>query len=712
MSTSRIPHRASGVVRVPLTWTLEPERAALLVRDDAWPFALLGQWAGGGALIGSDPVKVASDEDDPFAVLDDQPTVDCSGEAVAGGWFGWLGYELGRRLEPIGASPPPVRRQPPFQLAYYDHLLRLDHTGQWWFEALSTPPRADALGARLRVLEARAASSPHPRPFSTKAWRATPAGAGHALAVGACRERIHAGDLFQANICVRLHSRLNGAPIDLFAAAAARLRPDRAAFMSGPSGAVASLSPELFLERHGRRVRSAPIKGTRPRPADPVLAASQRRALLASEKDRAENVMIVDLVRNDLGRVCIAGSIRVDALAEARPHTGVWHLVSEVSGELPDDVGDGALVRAAFPPGSVSGAPKVAAMNVIAELESTAREVYTGAIGFASPLAGLELSVAIRTFEFRGAQAWLGVGGGIVADSEPLAEAAECATKADPLLAAIGARVLDDRVAASTRVAAPIPRRLGPKPVPRPDPAAGVFETLLVLGGRPIGLDAHLRRLGSSVETLYDRLLAADLEQNLLAAAAQLERGRLRVNVRPQAGGVGVDFEPSAPVRRRVPVELRAVTVPGGLGCHKWVDRRLLAALAADAQAEPLLCDVEGLVLEAGRANVFVVEGDGLVATPPADGGILPGVTRARVLELARELGFEVRVEPIDLDRINRAMEIFVTGAIGGVESAQLGGRSPGGGAVTARLTRAWRSWARQAPGSEHVFSGVGRLTA
>ena len=711
MSPSRIPHRAPRVVRVPLTWTLEPERAALLVRDDAWPFALLGRWAGGGALIGSEPVKVASDEDDPFALLDDQPAVDYSGDAVAGGWFGWLGYELGHRLEPIGASPPPVRREPPFRLAYYDHVLRLDRTGQWWFEALWTPPRANALRARLRALEARAARSPQPRPFSTNTWRATPVGAGHALAVSACRERIHAGDLFQANICVRLESRLSGAPIDLFAAAAARLRPDRAAFMSGPWGAVASLSPELFLERHGRRIRSAPIKGTRPRPADPVLAAGQRRALLASEKDRAENVMIVDLVRNDLGRVCIPGSIRVDALAEARPHTGVWHLVSEVSGEVRDDVGDGALVRAAFPPGSVSGAPKVAAMNVIAELESTAREVYTGAIGFASPVTGLELSVAIRTFEFRGGHAWLGVGGGVVADSEPLAEAAECATKADPLLAAIGARVLDDRAAASTRVARPIPRRLGPKPVPRPDPAAGVFETLLVLGGRPIGLEAHLRRLGSSVETVYGSLLPADLEHDLLAAAAQLERGRLRVNIRPRADGVDVDLEPTAPVKRRVPVGLRPVTVPGGLGCHKWVDRRLLAALAADGQAEPLLCDVDGLVLEAGRANVFLVE-DGHLATPPADGRILPGVTRARVLELARELGFDVRVEPIDLDRINRAKEIFVTGAIGGVEPAQLEGRSAGGVAVTARLARAWRSWAKQAATSENILSGVGRLTA
>ncbi len=120
--------------------------------------------------------------------------------------------------------------------------------------------------------------------------------------------------------------------------------------------------------------------------------------------------MIVDLVRNDLGRVCRPGTVRVTALAEVRPHAGVWHLVSEVEGELRDDVGDADLLRAAFPPGSVTGAPKLAALSVIAELESTGREAYTGAIGFASPVAGLELNVAIRTFETHGSRIWLGRG--------------------------------------------------------------------------------------------------------------------------------------------------------------------------------------------------------------------------------------------------------------------------------------------------------------
>ena len=704
------------VVRIPLELSLAPQRAALLVRDDARPFALVGRWAGAGALVSSEPIRVAAPDEDPFELLDSQPPTAGGGAAAAGGgWFGYLGYELGRVLEPVGAAPP-GDRLPPFELAFYDHLLRCDTSGRWWFEALWTEARAAALDARLRELTARAAGMPRPRPFATEPWLATPAVAGHKLAVSACRRRIYAGDLFQANVCVRLQSRLDGDPADLFTAAVEALAPDRAAFLAGPWGAVASLSPELFLERRGRRVRSAPIKGTRRRsPGSPGADAAAREELERSEKDRAENVMIVDLVRNDLGRVCIPGSIAVDALAEARPHTGVWHLVSEVSGALPPGASDAALVRAAFPPGSVTGAPKVAALNVISELESAPRGVYTGAIGFASPVAGLELSVAIRTFEFCGARAWLGVGGGIVADSDPSAEAAECATKAAPLLNAIGAVIADrgepgpatepparpathpaPRLAPLpvARLAPhPLPRlaphplpRLAPHPVPRPDPAAGVFETILVLDGRPVALNRHLSRLARSVRALYRASLPVGLAAELCAAAASVDRARMRVTARPGPSGVSAELELTPPPDRRAPVRLHPVTVPGGIGGHKWIDRRLLDALRAHVGGEPLLCDLDGLVLEAARANVFAVDGRERLLTPPADGRILPGVTRARVLAHAERLGIETVVAPLRLATLAGAAEVFVTGALGGAEPAYIDGGAPGQGQLTTLL--------------------------
>jgi len=671
--------------RIALPWQLSAEQAALLTRGDRRPFALIGRWAGGGALIGSEPIRVAAPGADPFALLDEQPPVHAPRDGlVGGGWFGYLGYRLGARLESLGAGPPAPAGLPDATLGFYDHLLRLDADGQWWFEALGSHAREQALRSRLAELRRRADRlDPSPAAFSTEPWTAHPTSAGHARAVSVARDRIHAGDLLQANIAMRLRSRLCGDPLDVFVAACGRLPADRCAFLSSSDGALVSLSPELFLTRHGRQVRSAPIKGTRPACADPAAG----RALAASEKDRAENTMIVDLVRNDLGRVCEVGSIGVEALADARPHAGVWHLVSEVGGRLREDVGDGELVRACFPPGSVTGAPKVAAMEVIAELESTPRDVFTGAIGFASPLAGLELSVAIRTFEIREGEIWLGVGGGIVADSDPRAEAAECATKAQPLLRAIGARLAAEEPPAAA--IGPAPVRHGPRPLRRPDPRAGVFETLLVRDGGAVDLDAHLARLAASVAACYGAALPARTRERVVAAAAAAGLGpaRLRIDYRVQASAPLVIVSSGLALPRPA-VRLRSVALPGGLGAHKWVDRDLLDALAIECQPEqPLLCDLDGGVLEAARANLFTVDRHGVLCTPPLDGRILPGVTRARVIELARGLGMVVREAGLGLSSLLGAEEVFVTGALGGVEPAiSLDGRPLPRGFVFERL--------------------------
>ncbi|HEY6780018.1 MAG TPA: aminodeoxychorismate synthase component I [Thermoleophilaceae bacterium] len=663
---SSLATQGNGVraVRVALAGSVPAGHEALLVSDDSQPFALIGSWAGARALVGSAPARIAAASEDPFALLAEagpRPR-DVPPGFVGGGWVGSLGFALAWSLESL-ASPAPAREQlPAFALARYDHVLRLDRDGQWWFEALWTPARAEALDERRALLQGRLERGVgEPGPVVTEPWRAEPSASGHARAVAACQARIAAGDLYQANLSLRLRSTLRGRPVDLFARAAAALGPERAAYLGGDRAAIASVSPELFLERRGEYVRSAPIKGTRPRPADSVASRAERAALAASSKDRAENVMIVDLVRNDLGRVCLPGSVEVTTLAEPQAHPGVWHLVSEIEGQLAPGVGDGDLLRAAFPPGSVTGAPKIAALGVISELESAARQAFTGAIGFVSPTAGMELSVTIRTFELREGEVWLDVGGGVVADSDPAGEAAEALTKARPLLAAIGADLAMD---ARPDNDVPPPRRLGPRPVPRPDPAVGVFETLLVRDGEPVSLEGHIDRLAESGAVLYglefERApLARHLRQLAANAAAPC---RLRVILEPAAE---LRFETAPLPDTSTPLTLAAVTVPGGLGAYKWHDRRLVDALtAAVAPATPLLVDLDGGLLEAAWGNVFLVDAQGVLATPPLDGRILPGIARARTLERARSMDIDVAERPLTLADLNAAREVLLTSAL------------------------------------------------
>jgi para-aminobenzoate synthetase / 4-amino-4-deoxychorismate lyase len=644
---------------VELESDLEPHEAVAWLRGDERPFALSGEWLGGLTVLGSYPLRVADPGADPFSVLGSQPSLSEGEAVVGGGWVGWLGYGLGSLVEQLPPSPPAPIVCPRFSLAFHDHVVL--HDGErWWFEALWSTERQAFLNERVRVWRERLLSSPAvaddrvPGPFVLAANGA----AGHVAAVADCVRRIEEGELYQANLCVRLAAEFDGDPLDLFARALPQAEPRFGAFVGG----VVSLSPERFLRRSGRDVRTEPIKGTRPRTGSEAEREAARDALLESTKDAAEHVMIVDLMRNDLGRVCAYGS--VEALEpRVEGHAGVWHLVSTVTGRLRDGVGDDALLRATFPPGSVTGAPKVQAMKVIAALEATRREVYTGAIGIASPIAGLDLSVVIRTFETAGGAVWIGAGGAIVADSDPEQELAEALAKAAGPVAAIGGAV------------APVGRFWGHRHPPperallhgdRPDPALGVFETVLLEESRPVALEQHLDRLEASVNELYDVALPATVLAGAHAAAAgSTTRSRMRV-LADAEGAVRIMVSPAGRPPPG-PVVLDPFALPGGLGAHKWRDRRLLETLAGlHAGSVPLLVDTDGLVLEAAYANVWIVEGDALI-TPPADGRILPGVTRAALLadDGARE-------EPIDLDRLASADALFLTSSISGRVPARL----------------------------------------
>jgi para-aminobenzoate synthetase component 1 len=385
------------------------------------PAALMGEWFGSGAVIAPSlavsPVTAGEVFDVPPGVADT--------DAVGGGWFGYLSYP------DAGADGRPGRI-PEAAGGWTDCVLRQDGDGHWWYESLS--------GAALSGWVAEAFQNPLPPKGFDITWDDADRDS-HRRGVLACLEAIAAGEIYQACVCTQFAGRIGGSPVDFFVDAVERTSPARAAYLAGDWGAVASLSPELFLRRAGDAVTSSPIKGTLPRTSDPA-------ALRASVKDVAENIMIVDLVRNDLSRVAATGSVTVPELLAVRPAPGVWHLVSTVSARVPVELPMAALLDAAFPPASVTGTPKTRARELLTGWERLRRGVYCGTVGLASPIAGCELNVAIRTVEF-GADgtAVLGVGGGITADSDPDREWDECLDKAAPIVGAT-------RTAGSARAAA------------------------------------------------------------------------------------------------------------------------------------------------------------------------------------------------------------------------------------------------------------------
>lgn len=370
------------------------------------PAALAGEWFGSQAVIAP---SVDVRPVDPGAVFD-VPPGDRTG-AVGGGWVGYLSYP------DAGADGTPPRI-PEAAGGWTDCVLRLDR-GSWWFESLTGSAAPDWLAAALAdpVLPAGCEID----------WQ-RPDPDLHRAGVLACLEAIRAGEVYQACVCTQFTGTVAGSPLDFFADAVAATTPARAAYLAGDWGAVASLSPELFLRRSGDEVTSSPIKGTLPLREPPAL-------LRGSAKDVAENIMIVDLVRNDLGHVALTGSVTVPELLVVRPAPGVWHLVSTVSARVPAGLPATELLDATFPPASVTGTPKARARQLLSRWEPRRRGVYCGTVGMASPIAGCELNVAIRTVEFDAeSRAVLGVGGGITADSDPAAEWQECLDKAAPIV--------------------------------------------------------------------------------------------------------------------------------------------------------------------------------------------------------------------------------------------------------------------------------------
>ena len=365
------------------------------------------------------------------ATTDDAPP-------FTGGWFVYLGYELVSEIEPTVAG---IRHDPGLPVAsatYFPAAIIIDHAQQRTL-LVCAAERADEL---LPILQQDAQCSSATPGNAVVAASVQEEEAGRFLEqVRRAQEYIRAGDVFQVNLSRRWRVRLRDdvAAIELYRRLGSANPAPFAGFMTFADGrAFISSSPERLVEVRGGLVRTRPIAGTHPRGADPEQDRQLSRELLRHPKERAEHVMLIDLERNDLGRVCRSGTVRVTEFMTLESYRHVHHIVSEVGGELRDDVTPAETIRAVFPGGTITGCPKIRCMQIIAELEQAPRGAYTGSMGYINRDGSLDMNILIRTLVQNGRDIDLRAGAGIVADSVPERELAETRAKARGMLAALG----------------------------------------------------------------------------------------------------------------------------------------------------------------------------------------------------------------------------------------------------------------------------------
>ncbi|WP_259606076.1 MULTISPECIES: aminodeoxychorismate synthase component I [Microbacterium] len=354
-----------------------------------------------------------------------------------GGWVGWLDYEDGAAR--AGAPTAPGLRVPSWIAVHRAVAIDHERRAVW---ALAEAGELDAWSAAVeRALDAVVPPPPAAPPASASARHTVPE---YVALVERCREAIRCGDAYQLCLTTRFTVADAGDPIHAYRRLRRATPSHHGGFLRIGDRCLASASPEQFLEVAGGVVRTSPIKGTRPRGATPAEDDDLARELRASEKERAENVMIVDLMRNDLSHIGQPGSVRVERLWEVESYPAVHQLVSTVSARLRPGVTFGELCDAAFPAGSMTGAPKLSAMTILHELERGPRGVYSGCFGHVGLDGTADLAMVIRSIVFEGDEAYVGAGGGITWLSDAAAEAAEVATKARAPLAALGATLPPD----------------------------------------------------------------------------------------------------------------------------------------------------------------------------------------------------------------------------------------------------------------------------
>ncbi len=353
------------------------------------------------------------------------------GIPFSGGAMGYFGYELGWRFAPKQGHRPSDLPMPDMAVGIYDWVVLSDHRRRrcWLLAAGRDPNTAEKWPELQRLFAETGGATGTVGPRAGKIQVNTPRGRYGEL-FRKVQDYIRAGDCYQVNLAMRFQTEPAADPWKLYQELRRTHPAPHAAFFRAPGGSVLSLSPERFLQLRGGRVRTCPIKGTRPRGETPEEDRKLLRQLVSSRKDRAENLMIVDLLRNDLGKTCLPGSVRVPELFTPRSYSSVHHLVSTVIGTLAPDRDGLDLLRECFPGGSITGAPKLRAMQIIEELEASRRGVYCGALAYLGYTGDMDSSIAIRTMVQTDKALYYWAGGGIVADSREDDEYQEVLDKA------------------------------------------------------------------------------------------------------------------------------------------------------------------------------------------------------------------------------------------------------------------------------------------
>lgn len=348
-----------------------------------------------------------------------------------GGALGYFAYDLGTVIEPVPNASDAGTLLPDMAVGIYLWALILDkqHQQLWYFDY-----RGDAASHWTQTAQLFSTSTA-PASFAlTSDWQANMDKASYAEKFAQVQAYLRSGDCYQINLAQRFSASYSGDEWQAYLMLRSQNAAPFSAFLRLPQGAVLSLSPERFLQLKAGQVETKPIKGTRPRFSEPGADRQSAEELQHAVKDRAENVMIVDLLRNDLGKHCVPGSVKVPALFQIESFPAVHHLVSTVTGTLRADAHACDLLRGAFPGGSITGAPKVRAMQIIAELEPNCRSVYCGAIGYINSKGDMDTNIAIRTLVMAQGQAFCWAGGGLVADSNVDAEYEETFHKVNKIL--------------------------------------------------------------------------------------------------------------------------------------------------------------------------------------------------------------------------------------------------------------------------------------